>query len=129
MLIPFLSCAQNKQNAANVASSEQETTKAKYHKISAEKAKKMLDENQNAVLLDVRSEAEFKEKRIAGATLLPLPEIAVKAANTLPDKNAFILVYCRSGKRSNNAANQLVSIGYTNVYDFGGIIDWPYETE
>jgi len=120
LLIPVLSCAQNNKQFAG---------KAEYHKISAEEAKKMLDENPQARLLDVRSESEYKEKHIVGATLFPLPEIESKATTVLPDKSALILVYCRSGVRSNNAANLLVSMGYTNVYDMGGINGWPYETE
>ena len=123
LLIPFLACAQNKQ-------ANSETPKAEYHKISAEEAKKMLDENSKIKLVDVRSEAEYKEKHIPGATLLPLPDIEPKAAEMLPDKDAVILVYCRSGMRSMNASNKLVSMGYTHVYDIGGgISNWHYETE
>ena len=122
LLMAFESCAQNgKQNS--------ETKKAEYHKISAEEAKKMLDENTNALLLDVRTEAEFNQSHIVGAISFPLSEIEAKAADRLPDKNALILVYCRSGKRSQAAANMLVSMGYTNVYDLGGINSWPYATE
>ena len=138
LLILFLSCAQNKQNATNAVPSNQETAKnenterkisvAEYHKISAEKAKKILDENSNALLLDVRRETEYKEKHITGAILFPVTEIKEKAAEKLPDKNALILVYCRSGVRSKDAANQLVSMGYVKVYDLGGIINWPYDT-
>jgi len=123
LFIPFLSCAQNKQSNAG-------TSTAEYHQVSAEEAKKMLDANRNIILLDVRSEEEYKAKHIPGATLLPLPEIESKAANVLPDKNAVILVYCRSGVRSRNASNQLVSMGYSQVYDIaGGISGWPYDTE
>jgi len=139
LFIPFLSCAQNKQSEATLVineqdatkneNPEQETTSAEYHKISAKEAKKMLDENPQAVLVDVRSEAEFKEKHIKGAILLPLPDITNKAEEVLPDKNALILVYCRSGVRSKNASDLLVSMGYTGVCDFGGIMNWPYETE
>ena len=122
LFIPFLACAQNKQ--------QDKATSAEYHKISAVEAKKMLDENSNIILLDVRSEAEYKEKHIPKATLLPLPELESKAATVLPDKDAVILVYCRSGVRSRNASNQLVSMEYTKVYDIeGGINGWPYETE
>ena len=122
LLIPFLSCAQNKQ--------QDKATSAEYHKVSAEEAKKMIDENSKIILLDVRSEAEYKEKHIHGATLLPLPELESKAATVLPDKDAVILVYCRSGMRSRNASNQLVSMGYTQVYDIeGGINAWSYGTE
>ena len=128
MFIPFSNCAQNKQNTKN-ESAETKTSVAEYRKISAQEAKIMLDENPDAILLDVRSEAEFKEQHIKGAILFPVAEIKGKAANKLPDKNALILIYCRSGIRSKDAANQLISIGYTNVYDFGGIIGWPYETE
>jgi len=123
LLIPFLSCAQNKQQ-------DKATSAAEYHQISAEEAKKMLDENSKIILLDVRSEAEYKEKHIPQATLLPLPEIGSKAATVLPDKDALILVYCRSGMRSRSASNQLVSMGYTRVYDIaGGINAWHYDTE
>jgi len=122
LLMTFEGCAQNgKQNS--------ETKKAEYHKISAEEAKKMLDENASAILLDVRTPAEFNENHIVGAISFPLSEIEAKAADRLPDKNALILVYCRSGARSKVAANMLVSMGYTNVYDIGGINSWPYATE
>ena len=90
-------------------------------RISANQAKRMADRNAGAVLLDVRTEAEFSDKRIAGATLLPIDSIRTKASRVLPDKDALILVYCRRGIRSMAAAEQLVSMGYTNVYDFGGI--------
>jgi rhodanese-related sulfurtransferase len=89
----------------------------------------LLGANDNAVLLDVRTDSEFAERHIPGAFLLPDYDIGSKAAEVLPDKDALILVYCRTGKRSANAANELVGMGYTNVYDFGGIVDWPYETE
>jgi rhodanese-related sulfurtransferase len=99
-----------------------------YLKISAEEAKAMLDANGDAVLLDVSTEEEFAERHIPGAILLPDYEIATTAAEMLPNKNALILVYCRTGRRSANAANALIEMGYTNVYDFGGINDWPFET-
>ena len=119
--IAFAGCGQN--------TGGQETKKTEYQKISPEEAKKMLSENPSAILVDVRTEAEFKEVHIPGATLLPLNEIEDNAAKILPDKNAVILVYCRSGSRSRVAANTLISMGYTNVYDIGGINGWPYETE
>jgi len=105
-----------------------ETAKAVYQKITAEQAKAIMDEGKPFVLLDVRTDEEFKEKRIDGAILIPDYEIKNRATAELPDKNALILVYCRSGRRSANAANELIKLGYTNVYDFGGIIDWPYDT-
>ena len=103
--------------------------KAEYRRISASEAKAILDANASAILLDVRTESEFRSQRIPGAILLPYDEIAAKAPAMLPDKNALILIYCRSGNRSRTAARALVSMGYTNTRDFGGIIDWPYATE
>jgi len=103
-------------------------SKAEYHKITAEEAMKMMQESSSFILLDVRTEDEFMERRIEGAILIPNTEIESRAKDELPDKNELILVYCRSGKRSASAAYALVEMGYTNVYDFGGIIDWPFET-
>ena len=99
-----------------------------YRKISAEEAREIMESSENYILLDVRTEEEYREKRIGGAMLIPDYEITKRAEAELPDKNALILVYCRSGKRSANAAMELVNMGYANVYDFGGILDWPYET-
>lgn len=107
--------------------SETQNAAAEYKRISPEDAKKMLDENSDAVLLDVRTESEYNEQRIDGALLLPNNEIEDRAAELLPDKDALILVYCRSGRRSKQAALELLSMGYTNVYDFGGIMSWPYD--
>ena len=101
----------------------------KAHRISAERAKKTLEENPHAVLLDVRTEAEFKAKRIPGAISLPDDELDESAQGLLPDKEALILIYCRSGMRSAKAARELTAMGYTNVYEFGGIRNWPYATE
>ena len=101
---------------------------AAYKKITAAEAMEMIESGDPCVLLDVRSEQEYLEVHIAGATLLPGNEIADKAAVVLPDKSAFIMVYCRSGARSEDASNLLIKMGYSNVYDLGGIINWPYET-
>jgi len=89
----------------------------------------MLDTDADIILLDVRTEEEFEQVRIPGAVLLPDVMIADSAFELLPDKESVILVYCRSGRRSENAAKELISMGYMNVYDFGGIIDWTFETE
>ena len=99
-----------------------------YSRISAEEAYRMMSELSDFILLDVRTEREFREAHIAGAVLIPNNELRGRAERELPDKSGVILVYCRSGRRSENAARLLLSLGYTNVYDFGGIIDWPYET-
>ena len=112
----------------SISSTGSEKTGAVYAKISAQHAKSMMDEGKSYILLDVRTDAEYKEIRIEGAILIPDTEIKDRAESELPDKDALILVYCRSGRRSASAANELVSMGYSNVYDFGGILDWPYET-
>ena len=88
----------------------------------------MMLEADSYILLDVRSEGEYNEEHIEGALNIPDDELGERAADELPDKNALILIYCRSGRRSANAANELIDSGYKNVYDFGGIIDWPYDT-
>ena len=105
-----------------------ETPTGKYQKINSEQAKIMMTDAEAFILLDVRTEAEFKAKRIEGAVLIPDYEMKQRAAAELPDKNARIILYCRSGRRSAKAAKDLIKMGYTNVFDFGGINDWPYET-
>ena len=96
--------------------------------ITAEEAKKIMDTESEYVILDVRTEEEFAQGHIPGAMLIPDYEIREEAESSLPDKDALILVYCRSGRRSKNAAQILLELGYTNIREFGGIIDWPYET-
>ncbi len=95
--------------------------------IDAEKAMEMMASGDPYTLVDVRTQAEFDEGHIEGALLLPNDQLETLAAEQLPDKDAVILVYCRSGNRSAAASELLVELGYTNVYDFGGIMDWPGE--
>lgn len=97
-----------------------------YHKITAEEAKTMMDE-QTVTVVDVRTEAEYQEGHIADAVLVPNESIADQMPEALPDKEATLLVYCRSGRRSKEASDKLLELGYRNVYDFGGINDWPYD--
>ena len=78
-------------------------------------------------MIGVREQEEYNEGHIKGAILIPYTEIESKAPEMLPDKNKRILVYCRSGRRSKIAAQMLAELGYTNVLEFGGIIDWKYE--
>lgn len=99
-----------------------------YHKITSEEAYEMMGELTDYILLDVRTDEEYNEGHIDGAILIPDYEISARVEDELPDKDATILIYCRSGRRSANVANELTELGYTNVYDFGGIIDWEYET-
>lgn len=98
-----------------------------YVKITAEEAKARMDSGDPVIVLDVRTQEEYDAGHIAGAILIPNETIMDEQPAALPDLNAEILVYCRSGNRSAQAANKLVAMGYANVYDFGGIIDWPYE--
>ena len=100
-----------------------------YMRITAEEAKQIMDTEDNYVILDVRTQEEFDEGHIPGAILIPDYEIEDRAEAELKDKDQTILVYCRSGNRSKVASAALAELGYTNVKEFGGIIDWPYEVE
>ena len=100
---------------------------AEYQKITPQEAKVMID-SENVIVLDVRKASEFEEGHIADAMLIPDTEIMEMAPKLLPDKKQSILVYCRTGVRSARAAQTLIDLGYTRVYDFGGIVDWPYQT-
>lgn len=100
-----------------------------YTQISQETAKKMMDQ-QEVVILDVREQEEYDSSHIKGAVLLPVGMIdAQSAADVIGNKDTVVLVYCRSGNRSKTASAALVELGYTNIYEFGGINTWPYETE
>ena len=101
---------------------------ATYEQITPAEAKALMDSEQDYVILDVRTPEEFAAGHIAGAILLPDYEIGEKAERVLTDKDQLILVYCRSGRRSKNAADELATLGYTNIKEFGGIIDWEYGT-
>lgn len=99
-----------------------------YEQITATEAKTIMDTEKDYIIIDARTDEEFAEGHIEGAILIPEYEISARAEKELPDKDALILVYCRSGRRSKIASEELVKLGYTNVKEFGGIIDWPYET-
>ncbi|WP_442872230.1 rhodanese-like domain-containing protein [Agathobaculum sp.] len=106
---------------------KQDTMNKAYHKITAEEAKKMMDEG-GVTIVDVRTEEEYREGHVQDAILVPNETISTEPPEALPDKDAKLLVYCRSGRRSKDASDKLVDMGYQNVFDFGGIIDWPYDT-
>ncbi len=114
--------------AAACGKTENET-EAIYMNINAQQAKEIMDTEAGYVILDVRTQEEFDSGHIPGAILIPDYEIKEKAPQVLTDKNQKILVYCRSGRRSKLACEDLVELGYTNLYEFGGINDWPYETQ
>ena len=105
---------------------EDMTGKAAYHKISAEEAYEMMA-SQEVVVVDVRTRKEYDGGHIENAVLVPSESIGSEMPEALPDKEATLLIYCRSGRRSKEAAQKLLSLGYQSVYDFGGVIDWPYE--
>ena len=112
-------CGQDKENDQG----------AVYVNITAEEAKKIMDTEEGYVILDVREQDEYDAGHISGAILIPYTQIEAKANEMLPDKDQLILVYCRSGRRSKIAAEALAELGYTNIKEFGGILDWPYEVE
>ncbi len=98
-----------------------------YESITAEQAKELMDTETDYVIIDSRTQEEYDAGHIAGAIMIPEYEIASCAEEVLPNKDQLILVYCRSGRRSKIASEALVNLGYTNVKEFGGIIDWPYD--
>ena len=100
---------------------------ATYDQISGAEAKALMDSESGYIIIDARTQEEYDEGHIPRAILIPEYEIADRAEKELPDKNQLILVYCRSGRRSKIAAEELVKLGYTNVKEFGGIIDWKYD--
>ena len=102
---------------------------AVYVNITAEEAKEIMDTEEGYIILDVREQDEYDAGHISGAILIPFTQIEAKANEMLPDKDQLILVYCRSGRRSKIAAEALAELGYTNIKEFGGILDWPYEVE
>ena len=112
-------CGQDKENGQG----------AVYVNITAEEAKQIMDTEEGYIILDARTQEEYDEGHIPGAIVISHEEITEKAEEVLTDKNQLILVYCRSGRRSKIAAEALVELGYTNIKEFGGIIDWPYEVE
>jgi len=96
--------------------------------ITSGEARVLMESGEPYILLDVRTVAEFERSHIPGATLFPYDEIVIRALAELQDQEARILLYCQTGRRSANAARALAELGFTNVYDFGGIASWPYET-
>ena len=117
MMLP--ACGQAKENDQG----------AVYVNITAEEAKQIMDTEEGYIILDVRTQEEYDQGHIPGAIVISHEEITEKAEDVLTDKDQLILVYCRSGRRSKIAAEALVELGYTNIKEFGGIIDWPYEVE
>lgn len=100
---------------------------AAYRRVSMQEAVDMMADEDGCIILDVRTAQEFASGHIPGAMLLPNEDIGTEEIAQLPDKSQLILVYCRSGNRSKQAADKLVRLGYTNIVEFGGINSWPGE--
>lgn len=118
VLSSLLGCASDNGNA-----------EGSYKNIKPAEAKELLNSEKSAVLLDVRTQQEYNEGHIPNSLLIPLDGLKESVESKIPDKEAKTLIYCRSGSRSKQAADILISKGYKNVYNLGGIIDWPYEIE
>lgn len=117
-----------KKTAADAAlDSPASATAGSYTRISQERAKEMMAADDGHILLDVRTREEFASGHIPNAVCVPVEEIGDTLPSELPDPDAVILVYCRSGRRSKQAAQKLAGLGCTRVYEFGGIIDWDGE--
>lgn len=98
-------------------------------KISAKEVHQKITSKESYYLIDVRTPQEYEQGHIPTALSIPNYEIKASAPSRIPEKDSFIIVYCRSGARSANAARTLISLGYTNVHDMGGITSWPFEIE
>lgn len=125
-VMSFLMIAVILSGCANSAGTEH--TENSYRQITATEAVSLMDTEENYIILDVRTQAEFEEKHIPGAICIPNETIGSDEIPELPDKDQLILVYCRSGNRSKQASEKLAALGYTNIVEFGGIIDWQGET-
>lgn len=128
VMIGIINMTGCKETSELGTSSETSTVENSYEQISQKEAKVLMDTEKDYIILDVRTAEEFSEAHIEGAILIPDYEIGEKAEEILADKEQLILVYCRSGRRSKNASAELAEMGYTNVKEFGGIIDWKYGT-
>ena len=111
-----------------LAGCSKETAENSYKQISMDEAVTMMEEETDYIILDVRTPEEFAEKHIPNAINVPNETIGENEIPELPRKDQMILVYCRSGNRSKQASEKLVKLGYTNIYEFGGINDWTGET-
>ena len=120
-------CAVQTQVTTLQSTTVESPEKAEYIKITAQEAKEIMDSEENVAIVDVRTAQEYAEGHIPDAILIPGTQIRDLAPDLLPDLDQTILVYCRSGNRSETAARILIDMGYTKVLDFGGILDWPFE--
>jgi len=131
LLVGCADTAPQEQAADDTLMQEEQEVALGYQQITPEEAKSMMDEyGDAAVILDVRAQEEYDEAHIPNAKLLPHDTIdETNAAEIISEKDTVVLVYCRSGNRSKKASEALAALGYSQVYEFGGIRDWPYDTE
>ena len=130
----FAACGQAKGDSQttddkNQSKAEGSTQEVTYEQISLEEAKQLMKDEEGYIILDVRTKEEFAEGHIPGAICVPNETISDEMPGELPEKDQLILVYCRSGNRSKQASKKLAELGYTNIKEFGGIIDWDGEIE
>lgn len=136
MLVFLAACSPEAGVPASTSTYQRETAAATsavkpevYTKITAEHAKAIMDKGGGVTVVDVRTEEEYREGHIKNAILVPNETLnSGKRPENLPDLDAILLVYCRTGVRSREASQKLEELGYKHIYDFGGITDWPYDT-
>lgn len=124
-LIPILLSALMFTGCAGISNHQLNT----YRQITVDEAVAMMAQEAGYIILDVRRPDEFAAGHIPGAINVPNESIGTSEIPELPDKNQLIMVYCRSGRRSKEASEKLVKLGYTNIVEFGGILDWKGEIE
>lgn len=125
LALALTACSRPVDSAVVYADIEQSSV---HRTIDAGTAHQMMADYPDAIVLDVRTNEEYSLEHIAGAKLLSYDEIYSSADTVLSDKDALILIYCRTGRRSAIAAEELAQMGYSRVFDFGGIVDWSYGT-
>jgi phage shock protein E len=128
VLLILTVCNKNGIDLIDADTVDENNREGSYMNVTPEKAKEIMDSETGYIILDVRQRNEYEAGHIKGAILIPDNEIEKRAETELTDKNQAILVYCRSGRRSAKAADLLAKLGYTNVINFGGILDWKYGT-
>ena len=103
------------------------SSKANYHQIDGQSALDMMNNETDYIIIDVRTESEYQQGHIKNAINIPNESIDESVSEILTDKDQLLLVYCRSGNRSKQASEKLAKLGYSNIYEFGGISDFPGE--
>ena len=129
LLLVFILCITGcKANSTAVSDKVSPTKVNGYTQISQDEAKDMMARDDGHIIVDVRRQDEYDAGHIPGAIIIPNEDINTERPKELPDLDQIILVYCRSGRRSKEASEKLAKMGYTNIYEFGGIITWTGET-